>query len=153
MCACCYRDGRGTWILSPGGCPGPRSLHCCLLYLGDWNSGRYWERLGHVRLFLVSRGVMFKNMLVSHKTCIFLASYKLLAFCIDRQLWLILLNKLLVIPLQALIKQYCFNCLKNDCERAYFDHLISPTTLITIRVGLLSTDVITDKITYRKKHI
>lgn len=61
--ACCHRNGRGTWILSAGGCPGPRSLHRCLLYLGDWNSGSYWECLGHVCLFQVSGGVMVQDVL------------------------------------------------------------------------------------------
>lgn len=77
MCGCCYRNGHRTRILSAGGCPGLRSLHCCLLCLGDWNSGCYWECLGHVCLFLVSEWVMIKNVVVCH--C------KLLAFSIAKQ--------------------------------------------------------------------
>lgn len=50
------RNERGTWILPSGGRAGSHPLHCRLLCLGDRNSGRYWECLGHVCLFLVSGG-------------------------------------------------------------------------------------------------
>lgn len=51
------RNERGTWILSSGGRAGSRPLHRCLLCPGHRNRGCYWERPGHVCLFLVSGGV------------------------------------------------------------------------------------------------
>lgn len=66
ICGFCNRNGRGKWILSASGCRGPCSLHRCLLCLGDWNSWCYRKRLGHVCLFLVSEGVMAKNMFFCH---------------------------------------------------------------------------------------
>lgn len=54
LCGWSHRNGRGAWLLSAGGGPGPRSLHLCFRCFCDWNSGRYRKRFGHVCLLLVS---------------------------------------------------------------------------------------------------
>lgn len=56
-----HRNGRGSRLLPAGGRPGPRSLHRGLLHLGDRNRGRRGQRLGDVRLFLVSGELVWKN--------------------------------------------------------------------------------------------